>query len=310
MLASTAGAALLASVAGAPIGGGVAGTQSTGTGSGGHFASSTTAARIAVATPKPTVNPLANPRRNDRRLAISIWSAGVGGAGGVGGGANGSTGGTPADYARAVPGQDDDRRRTGRHGVVPLAPPSSSSPPVRTPAAAVVTAAPPRRRRRRSPTRVHPRPAGPLLLLAPLFVVTGAVGLGAFHAWLGLPLGGAFAAELWGVAKNLGIMLIPYIPAALGVHRTNRAALAYDRELAAEEAAKRWRPIPPVNRRRDERALARGRTEAHDGGGDEREAGAGEDDVRPADPDEEGDDDDHDHHGRDPRGRTPSAPRR
>ena len=269
------------------------GAQFTGTGSGGHFASSTTAARIAVATPKPTVNPLANPRRNDRRLAASMRSVTCGGGGGVGGGANGSTGGTPADYARAVPGQDDDRRRTGRHDAVSQAP----SPPA------------PTKRRRRPPPRVHPRPAGPLLLLAPLFVVTGAVGLGALHAWLGLPLGGAFAAELWGVAKNLGIMLIPYIPAALGVHRTNRAALAYDRELAAEEAAKRWRPIPPVNRRRDERALARGRTEAHDGGGDEREAGAGEDDVRPADPDEEGDDDDHDHHGRD-RGRAQTGPRR
>ena len=297
--------------AGAPIGGGVVGTPSTGTGSGGHFASRTTATKIAVAAPKPTVNPPANPRRNDRRLAASMRSVTCGG-GDAGGGANGSTGGTPADYARAVPGQDDDRRRTGRHGVVPLAPPSSFSPPARTPVAVppVTTAAPPRRRRRRTPTRVHPRPAGPLLLLAPLFVVAGAVGLGALHAWLGLPLGGAFAAELWGVAKNLGIMLIPYIPAALGVHRTNRAALAYDRELAAEEAAKRWRPIPPANRRRDERALARGRTEAHDGGGDEREVDAGDDDMRPADPDEEGDDDDHDHHGRDPRGRTPSAPRR
>lgn len=294
--------------AGAPIGGGVVGTPSTGTGSGGHFASASATARNAAHI--PTAKPAMNPWRNDRRPARSIRSVTCGGGGDAGGGANGSTGGTPADYARAVPGQDDDRRRTGRHGVVPLAPPSSSSPPVRTPAAAVVTAAPPRRRRRRSPTRVHPRPAGPLLLLAPLFVVTGAVGLGALHAWLGLPLGGAFAAELWGVAKNLGIMLIPYIPAALGVHRTNRAALAYDRELAAEEAAKRWRPLPPANRRRDERALAWGRTEAHDGGGDEREVDAGDDDMRPADPDEEGDDDDHDHHGRDPRDRTPSAPRR
>lgn len=78
--------------------------------------------------------------------------------------------------------------------------------------------------RRRSPRRWLPAGAGFLLL--PFAVFLAAVLLGAVHRWLGEPLGGRFAGEVWDLARNLGIMLLTGAPFVAFVGKVNANAIA------------------------------------------------------------------------------------
>ena len=105
-------------------------------------------------------------------------------------------------------------------------------------------ARPPRRR----------KPPGFLLVVAPPLALTvGVVGVAALHSALGLPLGAAWAAEVWGLVKTSLVISLSLTGFGGYVHRNNRQAW----ELAQEEAEHR-RPsddAPPASAPAARRAL-------------------------------------------------------
>ena len=76
-------------------------------------------------------------------------------------------------------------------------------------------ARPPRRR----------KPPGFLLVVAPPLALTvGVVAVAALHSALGLPLGAAWAAEVWGLAKTFLVASLSLAGFGGYVHRNNRQA--------------------------------------------------------------------------------------
>lgn len=70
------------------------------------------------------------------------------------------------------------------------------------------------------------RAPGALVLFGgPLAICAGVVLVGALHAALGLPLGEAWAAEVWSLAKTAITATMVYVPFAGYVRRHNAAAL-------------------------------------------------------------------------------------
>lgn len=68
----------------------------------------------------------------------------------------------------------------------------------------------------------HARPPGSLLLYGfPLALCFGVVLVGALHAALGMPLGEAWAGEVWSLAKTAITATMVYTPFAAYVQRKN-----------------------------------------------------------------------------------------
>lgn len=100
------------------------------------------------------------------------------------------------------------------------------SPPVQTPrpgASGAMRRTGPQRAGKRAPA--SRRAPGALLLLTPLLVASGAIGVAALHVALGAPFGAAFAARLWDMTQTLWVMLIPWSAFSLQVRSANKAAL-------------------------------------------------------------------------------------
>jgi len=96
-----------------------------------------------------------------------------------------------------------------------------------------VPAQTPRKGQRKAQAR-RTVPPGAAFLVLPFSVFLAAVILGAVHRWLGEPLGGRFAGEVWDLSRNLGIMMLTGAPFVAYVSKVNANAIAASKNAALQ----------------------------------------------------------------------------